>query len=183
MPPGFTGEPFVYELIGVKKEIVSLLPFMFSFVIGIITIQLKFNEVDLQPIIRQPLYFFIPAILVLLLHELVHGGAFLVMTRPHRCPRIGIKCRIFLPMYAYLPPSAFLTKRQAVISLLMPLSLAILPMLVFPFVSSYEWVFSLFTFFLFSAGTGYNDIDQVIMLTSFQDNAWIALRNGYNVIY
>jgi len=183
MPQGFTGEPFIYEPIGVEKEIVSWLPFMFTFVIGIIAIQLKFNEVDSLHMIRHPLYVIIPAILVLPLHELVHGGACYLMTRPHRCPRFDIKWRIFFFMYTYLPPGAFLSKREAVIGLLMPLSLAILSMLIFLFVSSYEWATSLFIFFWFSAGAGYNDIDQVIMLRSIEDDASIALRHGYNVIY
>jgi len=184
MPQGFTGKPFVYEPIRVQMEIVSLLPFISALMIGIIAIQLKFNEVDVYHMIRQPLYVIIPAILVLPLHELVHGGACYLMTRPHRCPEFRIKWkRIFFFMYTFLPPGAFLTKRQTVIGLLMPLSLAVLAMLAFLFVSSYEWAISLFIFFWISAGAGYNDLDQVIMLPSFPDNVSIAIRDGYNVIY
>jgi hypothetical protein len=185
MPPGYTKEPIVYEPVGVKGTIVSPLTFIFVFLIGCLIIWLKFNELDFLHIIWQGWYVIVPAVLVIPLHELAHGGAGYLLTRPHRCPGFDHKLWMrFIPYcYTYLPTGAFLSKRRATIALLTPLLLAILPLLICIFVYAYVWVVSLFIFFWLSTGACSNDINQVIMMHTKEDGVLIAFRHGYNVIY
>ena len=185
MPHAYTKEPIIYEPISVKATIFPWLASIFAVLIACLIIQLKFNELDYQHMVRSPWGVIVAAILVIPLHELFHGGASYLLTDPHCRPEFDKKCWmfIFFYFYTYLPPGAFLSKRRAAAALLTPLLLAILPMLICIFLSAYEWVVALSLFFSLSTMTCYNDIDQVIWLRPQEDGVLIAFRHGYNVIY
>jgi hypothetical protein len=184
MPYGYTKEPVIYQPFSVKANIVPWLAFIFVLLIGCLAIQLKFNELDFLRIVRQS-WSVIAAILVIPLHELAHGGACYLLTRPHCLPKFGRKrwMFFFVYFYAYLSSGAFFSKRRSIVALLTPLLLAILPMLICIFLSPYEWVSSLFIFFSFSTAACQNDIDQAIMLRSEEDGVLIGFRHGYNAKY
>jgi len=184
MPQGFTGEPFVYEPENIKTTAVPWVVFLLVFTIGCLIIQLKFNDLNVQHIIRT-WGIIIAALLIMPLHELAHGAACYLLTKPHRCPRFDKKCwkRFLIYFYTYLPAGAFLSKHSAITALLAPLLLVILPMLICLFPLSYEWIVSLSIFFVSSAALCENDIDHVIMLYSEEDSIVFANRHGYDAIY
>ena len=113
-------EPRVYRTTSdVKTTNLPALVCILAFLLGYLVISLKFNDVNFRQIPICILILLLPATA---LHELVHGGACYLLTKPHCFPRFCIKRAAFhifcikhivIP-YTYLPPKVYLTKYQAI---------------------------------------------------------------------